>query len=199
MRRISQDSKQHQSNSNLHCANTVSLPKCTSMEVTYELTQKDFHDSFVAHRNRSALSKWSYRLLAIIAFLFVGIGLIGVMTRPSSKALADLARLSILALFWVGLVWVIPWWNAKNQFSKQPAARGSRTMVLDNAGIHWQWNGGSGEVEWRNFVRWVECDTEFLIYSSPACFNIVPKRALASEQLTEFRALLAQNLTPQSR
>lgn len=165
------------------------------MEVTYELTQRDFYDSFIAHRNRSTFSKWSFRIAALIAAVFIGIGLLGLVIHPSVRAVKDSGPLVIVALFWIGLLWTLPWWNAKNQLSKQPGAKGSRTMLLDNAGIRWQWNGGSAQIEWGNFIRWVECDTEFLIYSSPACFNIVPKRALPPEQLAEFRALLAQNLS----
>ena len=167
------------------------------MEVTYELTQKDFYDSFIAHRNRSALSKWSHRALLGFAYLFVGIGMIGLVAR-SKAVLANFAPLSVLALVWIGLLWGIPWWAAKRQYIKQPSAKGSRTMVADDAGIRWTWNGGSAEMEWRNFARWREAETEFLLYSSFNIFNPVPKRALTSEQLSEFRNLLQQKLPSRS-
>jgi YcxB-like protein len=68
-------------------------------------------------------------------------------------------------------------------------------MVLDAAGVHWRWNGGSADVEWKNFIRFLECKSEFLLYSSPACFNILPKRALSPDQLSELRGLFAQNIS----
>jgi hypothetical protein len=170
------------------------------MEVNYELTQKNFYDSFIAHRNRTALNKWSYRLFGFFAVFLVCVGLLGLVMRPGAQALVDLARLSVLAFLWIALTWVLPWWSAKNQFSRQPRAKGVKTMMLDAAGIRWRWDGGSAEIEWKDFIRWVECNTEFLIYSSPACFNIVPKRALPDEKLAEFRTILTKNvLLPSSK
>jgi len=66
--------------------------------------------------------------------------------------------------------------------------------VLDSSGAHRRWNGGSADVEWRNYIRSVEGKNQILFYTSPACFNILPKRALAVEQLSELRELLKQNI-----
>ena len=167
------------------------------MEVTYELRQRDFYDSLIAHRNRSALTKWGNRMLSILAVVVVTIGLVGLFVQRNSQALSNLAGLSVLAGFWLALVWALPWWNAKAQFAKQPSAQGPRKMILDDVGIHWQWNGGSAEINWANFVRWVESDSEVLIYSSPVCFNMIPKRALSPTQLTDLRTRLSQHLSPQ--
>lgn len=165
------------------------------MEVTYELTQKDFYDSFIAHRNRNAFSKWGFRLLGVFAFLFFGLGLLGVLMRHNSRARADFGQWFVLAVLWAGVVWFLPWWSARNQFVKQPKAKGTRTMMLDDAGIRLQWSGGSAETGWANHIGWRECDTEFLLYTSPACFNILPKRALRPEQLAEIRDRLAKNVS----
>jgi len=109
----------------------ASLPKYTGMEVTYELTQKDFYDSFIAHRNRNALSKWAFRLLGAFSILFLGLGLLGVVIRHNSQSWTDFGQWVVLASLLAGTVWVLPWWNARNQFVKQPKAKGTRTMMLD--------------------------------------------------------------------
>jgi hypothetical protein len=164
------------------------------MEVTYELKQKDFFDSFVAHRSRSAATKWFWRLVTTIVCLLVAVGIFNLAAHRNSQSAGDSARLMIFPFFWAVLVWVMPWWVAKRQFSKQPLAHGPKTIIADTAGIHWRWTGGSADVEWRGFIRWLECKSEILLYTSPACFNIVPTRAFTPEQLSEFRALLAQNI-----
>jgi hypothetical protein len=74
------------------------------------------------------------------------------------------------------------------------AAEGKRHKNND-AGIRSQWNGGSAETAWANYIRWLETDTEFLLYTSPACFNILPKRALRPEQLAEIRDRLAKKIS----
>jgi len=67
--------------------------------------------------------------------------------------------------------------------------------MFDGTGAHWRWNGGTGDVEWRNYIRWVEGKNQFLFYTSPGCFNILPKRALNSDQLAELRDTLKQNVS----
>jgi hypothetical protein len=166
-----------------------------SVEVTYELTQKDFFDSFIAHRNRNALSKWAFRIIGLFAILSFALGLLGVVIRHNSQAWADFGQWFVLGSIWTGVVWILPWWSARNQFMKQPRAKGVRIMLLDDAGIRSQWNGGSADTGWSNYIRWIECDTEFLLYTSPACFNILPKSALLPEQLVEIRTRLAQNIS----
>jgi len=67
-------------------------------------------------------------------------------------------------------------------------------MKLDDSGIHWAWKGGQADVKWTNFIRFLESNTVFLLYTSPACFNIVPKRAFAPGEIDLFRGLLQDKL-----
>jgi hypothetical protein len=56
------------------------------------------------------------------------------------------------------------------------------------------WDGGSGDVEWKSYLGYLEAKNHFLIYTSPVMFGIIPKRCLDLEQLAELRSLLAQHL-----
>jgi len=164
------------------------------MQISYELTEKDFGESFVAHRNRNAWSKWSRRGFVWIACLFTAIVIIGFLAKPSAQAAKDLLPFLGLVVAWIGILWILPRRTMRRQFLKQPGAHGPRMLVLDSSGAHWRWNGGSADVEWRNYIRSVEGKNQILFYTSPACFNILPKRALAVEQLSELRELLKQNI-----
>ena len=164
-----------------------------AMQLTYDLEQKDFYYSFVAHRERTAVLKWSYRLLCGFIFLLPSIGLLTLATDPHTK-FVTIVPLFVLAVFWAILIWGAPWWSAHSQYLQQPAAQGSRTMTLDGSGIHWQWKGGQADVEWTNFIRFLESKTAFLLYTSPACFNVVPKRAFAAGETESFRDLLQEKL-----
>ena len=165
-----------------------------AMEVTYELTQRDFFDAFISHRNRSTFAKWAFRGLKLVLFAFLSLALGMFALRHDSKTLLNIAPLIFLAAIYALFLWAIPWWGARTQFTNQPAAQGPRTMLLDKGGVHWRWNGGSAEIEWKNFIRFQETKTHFLLYSSPACFNIVPKRVLAVDQIDSFRKLATENL-----
>ena len=59
---------------------------------------------------------------------------------------------------------------------------------------HWRWDDGSSDILWKNYIRWTEGDKQILLYSSPACFSMLPKRALNPAQLTELREILKQKI-----
>jgi len=120
--------------------------------------------------------------------------LFGFLFKPSAEAGRNLLPLLGLVIAWVATLWILPRRTIRRQFLKQPGAHGPRTLLLDSTGVHWRWNGGSSDVEWKNYIRSVEGKNQILFYTSPACFNILPKRALAADQLDEIRVLLKQHV-----
>jgi hypothetical protein len=132
----------------------------------------------------------AYFILIIV--LMAAVVLLESVMRPSAETARNLAPLLILIVMWIAVLWLLPWWTMRRQFLQQPGAHGPRTLRLDSTGGHWQWSGGSSDVDWKNYIRSAEGKNQILFYTSPACFNIIPKSALAEEQLAELRELLKQ-------
>jgi hypothetical protein len=165
-----------------------------AMEITYELTKQDFTEAYFAHRNRTAFSKWSRRVFIWILGLLATLVFVGFLIKPSVQAARNLAPFFALVPMWIAILWLLPRWSMGRQFTRQPGAHGPRTLMLDASGAHWRWDGGSSDVEWKNYIRSVEGKNQILFYTSPACFNILPKRGLAPEQLAAVRSLLQENI-----
>ena len=168
------------------------------MEITFELKQNDFLQSYVAHRKRNAMSKWSFLLLASFVFMLAILAILPLLTRTTHPTFFNIAQAATLVGFWVLMVWGFPWWFARQQFQKQPKAHGTREMVADADGLHLAWNGGSANMSWTNQVRYLESKDQFPLYTSPTCFNIIPKRAMTPEQLSNFRTLLREHILQRS-
>jgi len=164
------------------------------MRIDYELTQRDFVESFSAHRNRNRIRKWLRWLSRSVLLLFAVFIALGFIIKPNAQDAKNLAPFFGLICLWMGILWVTPRWNARKQFLKQPGAQGPRSVLLDASGVHWRWNGGSSDIAWKNYVQALEGKNQFLLYTSPACFSIIPKRALTQEGLLEFQGLLKQNI-----
>jgi hypothetical protein len=161
------------------------------MQIEYEVTLKDFKEAFVTHRKRTPTKRWITRILMILvlglwAFLFWG-SLLAHNTR-------SLMPFFLLAVLWIIFIATLRWWNIRRQFLKQPRARGPKTLILDSSGAQWRWDGGSTNSEWKNYIYWAEGKSQILFYTSPACFNILPKRDLTADQLNELRELSKQNI-----
>lgn len=165
------------------------------MQIDYELTQRDFTESFAAHRNRNKISKWVTRVFMWLTLILAAILVFGLIVKPDAQRAKTLTPYFVFAFLWIGFTRGLPRWNARKQFFKQPGAQGPRSAMVDAAGVHWRWNGGSADVAWKNYVRAVEGKNQILLYTSPVCFNIIPKRALTQEGLVELQGLLKQNIS----
>lgn len=161
------------------------------MEIQYELTKKDFLEAFAAHRDRNPTSK----LIRVVLFWGL-IAFAAVMFYSFVQADRAMSALPLLlgAILWLVALGMLQRSFIGRQYTKQPGARGPRTITLDDSGTHWKWSGGSSDVEWKNYTAWVEGKSQILFYTSPAGFEILPKRAMATEQLDELRTLLQQNI-----
>jgi len=168
------------------------------MQIAYELTPKDFTEAYAAHRDRSSLRKWSRLVFVWISGLVTALILFGLIIKPNAQDARTLMPFFVFVAIWLMIIVFLPKWTMRRQFLQQPGAHGPRTLELDGSGTHWRWNGGSSDIEWKNYIRSVEGKNQFLFYTSPACFNILPKRALAAEQLSELRGVLKQNIQPQA-
>jgi hypothetical protein len=164
------------------------------MQITYELTQRDFTEAYTVHRNGKALSRWSRRIFVSIIVLMAAVVLLESVMRPSTETARNLIPLLVLIVMWIAILWILPRWTMRRQFLQQPGAHGPRTLALDEVGMHWKWNGGSSDVEWKNYIRSVEGKNQILFYTSPACFNILPKHAMAAQELDEIREFLKRNI-----
>lgn len=108
------------------------------MEITYKLLQQDFCDSIIAHRNRSLTSKLLYRLFMLMALFCLVVALINLAAIPFDRSFPNNFPLLLLAAVWIFIFWGSPRLMARNQYRKQPSAKGTKTVLLDAAGVHWR-------------------------------------------------------------
>jgi hypothetical protein len=166
------------------------------MQIGYQLSEKDFVEAYAAHCSKNPSLKWnraiSYGCLVLVlgAFIFYAIA------RNPPFNLTSYLPLLALAVMWFVIIRYYARWTVRKQFRNQPGAHGSRTVTFDTDGAHWRWDGGSSDIAWKNYTRWSEGKNQILFYTSPACFNILPTQGLSSEQVTEIRELLKQNIQP---
>jgi hypothetical protein len=168
------------------------------MEIQYVLTQRDFQEAMYAHRKARTFTRWFYRILTVFVILIsllIVLGALGAAAQHSAHAFTSFSPLLILTVGWAALLWLMPMWMARNQFRNQPGVQGGRIVSIDEAGIRSRWNGGSSDAEWKNYIRYFEAKNQVLLYTSPACFNILPKRAFQPpENLATFLNMLKRNL-----
>jgi YcxB-like protein len=164
------------------------------MELTCTVTQQDFYDALTANRSRTALARWAFRLANCFIYLSAALCLVLMIFHSTRLAPGAVAPLLGFAFCWAMFTWVLPRRFARKQFREQPAAHVPNKMTLDASGVHWRWDGGSSDLEWKNYIRVLESKRQFLFYTSPYYFHIVPKRPMTPQQVSDFRAMVERYL-----
>src|SRR5262249_46763161 len=147
-------------------------------------TKADLIDSVKVHRNRSTFSKWFPRVFAMIAFVAAGVGFLQTAASRNGQTFSNFAPIFVFAGLLAGIIFVSPWLFAKRMLG--PSLSGQRTIQVNAEGIQLRWSGGKSDFAWNNFIRYLEGSNHFLLYTSPALFTPVPKRAFMPQQLSEF-------------
>ncbi len=120
-------------------------------------------------------------------------GILIVITRQAPLN-AEFSPL-VLGAFWTwigtGQIYQL---SARSQFAKSPAVRDPRRIEFNDDGVTTDAGIASSQVSWKAYLRYVESKDTFLLYTSPACFIIIPKRVLQPEQVTELRELIQTHI-----
>ena len=143
-----------------------------------------------AHRH---FTRWMLRVVLVVGVLFLLLSVLFVIT--GQRALNVVLPPLLFGAFWtwvgMGKTYLL---SAKSQFAKNPVLREPRRVEFSNDGVKTDAGIASSQVSWKAFLRYVESTDTFLLYTSPACFAIVPKRVLQPEQVTELRGLLQNHI-----
>jgi hypothetical protein len=170
------------------------------MQISYELTEQDFRDGFRAYFNSRGVFRWARRLVFVAILLIALLLALGAATGNFNRLfLQTLAPAVIVLGIWIAVLWLSPWLGARRQFRNQPAAQGTKTLTVSDSGLEWQGTTGKSEAYWITFVRWTESESLLLLFPSPAFFYMLPKRAFAPGQLSEFRQMLVEKIGPMNK
>ncbi|HEU4416527.1 MAG TPA: YcxB family protein, partial [Candidatus Angelobacter sp.] len=154
------------------------------MIVNFQFTLDDYRNAFRAHyrKGASVFTRWMLKLALVIGVLFLLLSVLFVIT--GQRALNVVLPPLFLGAFWtwigMGMTYQL---SARNQFAKSPALREPRRVEFNDEGVKTDAGMASSQVSWKAILRYVESADTFLLYTSPACFAIVPKRGLQAEQV----------------
>jgi len=160
------------------------------MQISYTLTERDLREALTVHRDRTAFRKWLFRVFPLVSFLFCAFGVMQSVMHPGEEKLATYVPVLGVGIIWAIGLWGGPRYTANKQFEGNKVMQLPLTLGWDDAGLHSTCEVSSGDTAWNALFDWREGESVFLLYYSPASFFVVPKRALTSEGLAEFRERL---------
>jgi hypothetical protein len=154
------------------------------MTIQFQFTLDDYRQAFLAHYKKGAsiFTRWMLKFCLGIGVLLLLVGVLFLVTRQ--WALNVLLPPLLIGGFWIwfgmGGTYRL---SAKTQFAKNPVLREPRRVEFSPEGVKTDAGIASSQQSWKAYLRYVESRDTFLLYTSPGCFNIVPKRVLSAASL----------------
>ncbi len=172
----------------------MKLAECIGMQITYEMTETDFVQAMNAHRYTKGPTP-----VSVMVGSAIGGFVLWEAVRHHGSLPHLLPALIFATLAFVGFMFIAsPRRLALKQFRSSPRVHGPKSLKLDENGLHWKWDGGSVDLEWKTITKFVESQNQFVFYTSPVLFNAVPKRSLSSEQIADLRSFVLAHLSETS-
>ena len=165
------------------------------MILDFQFTLDDYRKAFTAHRKKGAslFMRWFLKLCVVGGIILLLGALLFVLTGQRALNV-------VLPPFLIGALWI---WigmggsyqlSARIQFSKNPVLREPRRLEITDEGVKTDAGIASSQMSWKAYLRFVEGKDSFLLYTSPVCFVIIPKRVLQPAQVDELRQILKMNI-----
>jgi len=167
------------------------------MQFTYELTADDYRHALLAYRNRNFFSRWAIRFLVLLFTPWAALQAYLIFATDQSWLSWSLPLTLFAMCVLLFQHWGAPYFNARRQFRNTPSAHGSITLEVQDGGLRFRSASTDGSVLWDHYIKWIEDDSVFVLFSSPLIFVLIPKRAFDSDQLHQFKETLRQKISTQ--
>ena len=152
------------------------------MQISYVLTAGDMVDAYTRHGGAFL------RVSEVIGVLASMAGVAGIVVAPGGLQGSIITIL--FGLFLLLRVRV----TAELQFRRDLASGGEIRLTASDNGIEIHTARSAALLDWGAFRRYSESSKLFLLYLQSDVFQVVPKRAMAADEVVGFRGLLMQHL-----
>ena len=79
-------------------------------------------------------------------------------------------------------------------FKVTTEAQGQIELDVQDVGLRFRSVSTDGLVSWKGYIKWIEDERVFVLFSSPQIFVLIPKRAFDADQLAAFQQSLHEKI-----
>jgi len=160
------------------------------MEIHYQCNLSDYDEALNAQR-----SVKTTKIIVIAGFALVFISEVIAVNLGIRQGVATVAIVVLSLTFSLGVSIFRPRW-IKKDFQNHPNFPREQTLLIDDSGLHWKTEVANNDTLWTAYTGYRETKNLFLLYLGKRLFQVIPKRALSSNDLDSLRELLREKLLP---
>jgi len=163
------------------------------MRIEYEITERDFiNGQRLAIKNSPVrLVRWTRLVLPFFGIALLAFWIQGVVQQGFSW---DVIPVLAIPLFFISIP-LVSRNTQKKLYAQTNSMHGPLSLEIDDVGLEFKGPTFTSKIEWPHFRKFFEDDQSFVIYADSGVFNVIPKRGLSSEQITDLREYFARKLS----
>ena len=166
------------------------------MQIQFQLSLDDYLAAQHLHATRSSWPLFKYLLMY---YIFPILGLIFLfidLQHFEDKASSHYHSATILYGLFLICIPLIMRMHLKNCYKRTRTDNNECKFTFEKERIEIEGQYINGSMDWRAVKSYRENDKVFILYSAPARFSIIPKRACTEEQIGELRTMFRQKIKP---
>ncbi len=167
------------------------------MHIEYEISEQDFMNA-----QRLAIKNSPVLLVRLTRWVMPAFGLAGLVFIANATIQQGFSWRVIPALAFCLLLISLPLLSKRTQkklYINTSSIHGKLSVEVEEDSLAFTGPTFSSKVDWSNFWKAFEDEQSFLIYQqNRQVFNIIPKRSLSTQQVSELREYLARKLPSKS-
>ncbi|MEO6393974.1 MAG: YcxB family protein [Pyrinomonadaceae bacterium] len=170
------------------------------IKVRVKFTTEDYAKALGFMTKQLWFVKYNHIILGVIVFIALLVfQFFGQFTLSPFVVLVDaLAGVGFGLFTYLVLRFVSPMGingSVARQMSSSPALQAEAEVTIDNQGVFGSSDLYSGHTKWEAYIKAIETETEFLLYTTTRFSHIVPKRVFASESdIVTVRTLISEKV-----
>jgi YcxB-like protein len=163
------------------------------MKITYRVSEADYmdaHDLFAAHE--PGFRRASRRALPWLGAVMILLPLVSLIRTPrNDTGLALITLLFGCYMLYCGFALRLYF---RKLYRNERRFQHDSTAEISDDGIHVVTPDSDSRMKWSSFVRILESDRIFMLFSSQWMFNVFPKSAFGPGEMDAFRQLAHRNI-----
>lgn len=160
------------------------------MNITYQLTLNEYQEAVSFHYKNTKRPL----LISLFAGFATFMMLVGTDFNNSRQVIDNILVVFFTLSFYILFTRIMTAYQAKRVYNKSNILSSEVSLHISGKGINLDKKSHHKILEWNNFLKYLENETYYIIYSSKYQFNVIPKRALDENQQEELHTYLHKYL-----
>ena len=156
------------------------------MEIRFQCDLADYREAQLAHIKGST----GYYVMIVLGCMAVLFGSYQAYSIDFGLGLIT----QLVGIFWLLWPTILKRSWLKRDFRKHPNFAVPQVLIVGEEGLQTSSELGGGIVKWPAFTKFKETKNLFMLYMGARMFRVVPKRAIPTAQVNDFRTLVKNKL-----